>query len=462
MSISQIQTSNSIAIFPVTCEAWENLRGSLPVAGQQWAKLNGFKGEAGQVCLLPDDEGGISQVLAGYDDAEEVRWTLAGLPEKLPEGNYHLSCAWDEATRTQVAIGWGLGCYRFRRFHETPDKPLPCLFSGGNVQEAEAFIQAITLVRDLVNLPANHMMPEDLSAVMRALADTYMGSFTEVVGDALLAQGYPAVHAVGRASRHVPRLLELEWGHAGNPELTLVGKGVCFDTGGLDLKPSQYMRLMQKDMGGAAHVLGLAQLIMQNALPVRLRVLVPAVENAVGGDAFRPGDILATRSGKQIEVDNTDAEGRLVLCDALTAAAEHKPNLIIDFATLTGAARVALGTEIPVFFSNDRTLIQALQFAAETDGELIWNLPLHKPYFTQLKSNFAHMLNSGGSYGGAITAALFLNEFVPAGLRWVHFDVMAWNNRARPGRPVGGEGMGLFAVYQYLKETYQELPKQEN
>lgn len=455
MSVSQTQASGSIAIFPVTRQGWENLCDTLSPASQQWAKLNGFTGEAGQTCLLPDGEGGIAQVWVGYDEAEGKRWAVAGLPEKLPAGHYHLSCDWDVAARTQAAIGWGLGSYQFQRFRKPSDKQPATLFSGGDAQQAEAFIQVITLVRDLVNLPANHMMPEDLSAAMHKLADTYTARFTEIVGDDLLEQGYPAVHAVGRASRHAPRLLELEWGNASDPALVLVGKGVCFDTGGLDLKPSQYMRLMQKDMGGAAHVLGLAQLVMHNALPVHLRVLVPAVENTVGGDAFRPGDILATRSGQYVEVDNTDAEGRLILCDALSAAAERSPDLILDFATLTGAARVALGTEIPVFFSNTPALTEGLQQASATDGELIWNLPLHKPYFAQLKSNFAHMLNSGGSYGGAITAALFLNEFVPEGLPWAHFDMMAWNTRARAGRPVGGEAMGLFAVYHYLDAVYR-------
>ncbi len=278
--------------------------------------------------------------------------------------------------------------------------------------------------------------------------------FQQVIGDELIAQNYPAIHAVGRASAHVPRLLELRWGKVEHPLITLVGKGVCFDTGGLDIKPSQFMRLMKKDMGGAAHVLGLARLIMQLQLPVALRVLIPAVDNAIGGDAFRPGDILSTRAGKFVEIDNTDAEGRLVLCDALTEAATANPQLILDFATLTGAARVALGTEIPVFFSNDEAVTKQLQQAAQTAGELIWPLPLHQAYFEQLKSSVADFTNSGGSYGGAITAALFLNEFIPSHIPWVHFDVMAWNTRERAGRPVGGEAMGLFTVYLYLETIY--------
>jgi leucyl aminopeptidase len=311
----------------------------------------------------------------------------------------------------------------------------------------------VALVRDLENQPANHMMPQHLAVAAEQLARTFEADFSEIVGEALLEQNYPAIHAVGRASAHAPRLLKLQWGKPEHPAVTLVGKGVCFDTGGLDIKPSQYMRLMKKDMGGAAHVLGLARLIMQLQLPVHLRVLIPAVDNAIGGDAFRPGDILATRAGKSVEVDNTDAEGRLVLCDALADAVSHKPDLLLDFATLTGAARVALGTEIPVFFSNNQALTAKLQAVSAEAEELIWNLPLHRPYFEQLKSGCADLTNSGGSYGGAITAALFLNEFVPESIPWAHFDVMAWNTRERAGRPVGGEAMGLFAVYHYLEAT---------
>jgi leucyl aminopeptidase len=448
------RSNHAISLFPLIANDWESIQATLTASQRQWAILNGFTAKAGQICVLPDAEGGLAKVLVAYDDNEGKLWALAALPEKLPVGEYYLDCLWDRDECTQAAIGWGLGHYQFRQFRQPDKQTKPVLFVEADLSRAERFIQAVTLVRDLINLPANHMMPEHLSAVMQQLAVANAGVFSEIVGDDLLVENYPAVHAVGRASAHAPRMLELTWGKETDPALTLVGKGVCFDTGGLDIKPSQYMRLMQKDMGGAAHVLGLAQLIMQMQLPVRLRVLIPAVDNAIGGDAFRPGDILATRAGKQVEVDNTDAEGRLILCDALTAAAEQNPGLILDFATLTGAARVALGTEIPVFFSNNKGLTAQLQVAAETTGELIWNLPLHKPYFAQLKSHFADFLNSGGSYGGAITAALFLNEFVPESTPWAHFDVMAWNTRARAGRPIGGEAMGLFAVYRYLETVY--------
>lgn len=450
---TQEQPATSIAIHPLTTAQWEACAASLSAAHQQWAALNNFTAKAGQVCLLPNAAGGIAQVLVGYAAEEGTRWAIASLPNKLPGGHYHLQGDWSAEEQLQASIGWGLGYYRFEYFTKPDNQPRPVLYAP-QAEQAKALVQAIALVRDLINQPANHMMPEHLAQATQQLAQTFHAEFSEIVGDALLSANYPAIHAVGRASKHPPRLLKLQWGNPAHPAITLVGKGVCFDSGGLDIKPSQYMRLMKKDMGGAAHVLGLARLLMQLRLPVHLRVLIAAVENAIGGDAFRPSDILATRAGKTVEIDNTDAEGRLVLCDALTAAASDKPELIIDFATLTGAARVALGTEIPVFFSNNKTLTQGLQAASESSGELIWNLPLHQPYFEQLKSQFADFTNSGGSYGGAITAALFLREFVPNTIPWAHFDVMAWNTRERAGRPVGGEAMGLFAVWEYLAKTY--------
>lgn len=451
---TQEKPANSVAIHPLTSQTWEAVRASLPEAEQQWAKLHDFSAKSGQFCLLPNGQGGISKVLAGYDAAEGVRWAVAALPGKLPAGNYHLVCDWSGVEHVQASIGWGLGCYRFEYYTRPDNQPRPVLYLESQPERVKAFIQAVALVRDLINQPANHMMPQHLATATQQLAQTFGADFSEIVGDALLTKNYPAIHAVGRASEHAPRLLQLRWGNSKHPAVTLVGKGVCFDTGGLDIKPSQYMRLMKKDMGGAAHVLGLARLIMQLQLPVHLRVLIPAVDNAIGGDAFRPGDILSTRAGKHVEVDNTDAEGRLVLCDALADAVTHKPQLLLDFATLTGAARVALGTEIPVFFSNNKALTAKLQAVSESSEELIWNLPLHQAYFEQLKSRCADFTNSGGQYGGAITAALFLNEFVPPEIPWVHFDVMAWNTRDRAGRPVGGEAMGLFAVYHYLETVY--------
>ncbi|MEZ5477588.1 MAG: leucyl aminopeptidase family protein [Thiolinea sp.] len=451
------KTENSTPIRLIVPTRLEEVLAGLPKAARNWVGASRFQAKAGEYCLIPDEEGLPALVLVGLVPDEGLLWSLAALPASLPEGDYHLEGDWADEDISQAALGWGLGSYRFEQFRKAAEAVEPRLYIGSEAAYVNAVVDSISLVRNLVNTPANHMMPQDLEAVMQLLADKHDAELTVVKGNELLEENFPAIHAVGRASVHAPRLLELNWGDDDDDEaplITLVGKGVCFDSGGLDIKSSGNMRLMKKDMGGAAHVLGLANLIMQLELPVNLQVLIPAVENAISGDAFRPGDVLATRLGKTVEVDNTDAEGRLVLCDALAYAAEFDPDVVIDFATLTGAARVALGTEIPVFFCNDRSLMQQLQIASTTSGELIWNMPLHKPYFEKLKSNVADMTNSGDAYGGAITAALFLNEFVPSRIPWAHFDVMAWNLRARPGRPVGGEAMGLLSVFEYIDAQF--------
>ena len=316
-------------------------------------------------------------------------------------------------------------------------------------------VRAIALVRDLVNMPATDMMPEHLDAAAKELAAEFGATHRSVVGDALLAERFPTIHAVGRASACAPRLIELGWGDPSHPEVVLIGKGVCFDSGGLDIKTADGMRYMKKDMGGAAHVLGIARLVMAEPLPVRLRVLIPAVENAISGNAFRPGDIIRTRKGLTVEVDNTDAEGRLVLCDAIALACERKPALIVDFATLTGAARSALGTDLPAMFCNDDKVAERLLDTSARVADPVWRMPLHQPYRKMLESRAADMLNSGRSpYAGAITAALFLESFVGSDVPWVHFDLMAWNVAASPGRPEGGEAMGLRAVHAYLTERF--------
>lgn len=451
------KADNSIPVLPVTEESLAEERAHLPDFVNNWLDLNEFTGKTGEICVLPDVAGNLGTAMVGYDPEDSLLWSLADLPKQLPEGEYHLESVWSEQDQALAAIGWGLGQYTFNDFKETNGEKVCRLYLPGQFERVAAFVESVNLVRDLVNTPANYMMPLHLAECMRELAKDFDADYQQLTGEDLIEQNFPAVHAVGRASDHKPRLLELFWGDEDHPRVSLVGKGVCFDTGGLDIKPSQFMRNMKKDMGGAAHVLGLARLIMQLNLPVRLHVIVPAVDNAIGGDAFRPGDVLDTRLGKTVEVDNTDAEGRLILCDALTAAAEENPEVMIDFATLTGAARVALGTEVPVFFSNNVELTQQLQLASHHADELIWNLPLHTPYKHELKSACADLKNCGSSYGGAITAALFLNEFVPAETAWAHFDVMAWNQRARAGRPVGGEAMGLMAVYRYLEDRF--LPK---
>ena len=448
--------SNSIPLIPVATDDFDHWLAKQDNKTQSWLEQNHFTAKDSQYCAVPDAEGGVEKIIFGVSNDEHIRWALGNISGALAEGNYHLEGDLQSEQLEALAIGWALGQYSFE-ITEKPEKKSYALLYLENIEPVLAVVDAITLVRDLINSPPNRMMPEDLSRATRKLATQFGADFSEVVDSATLKTEYPAIYAVGKASSHTPRLLRLQWGEQGNPHVCLIGKGVCFDTGGLDLKPSKFMRNMKKDMGGGAHVLGLASLIMAMQLPVQLTVLIPAVDNAVSGNAFRPGDVIRTRAGKTVEIDNTDAEGRLVLCDALSEAAALKPDLMIDFATLTGAARVALGTEVPVFFSNSPMLAAELVNASELSGEPIWQLPLHKPYRSQLDSSVADLLNSSPEgYGGAITAALYLNEFVPEGTPWAHFDVMAWNTRSRPGRPCGGEAMGLFAVSHFLYNKYAE------
>jgi len=462
-----VDSSASIPLIPVLKNHLSDVLNDESAFVLNWIKNTNFKLKVGEFCIVPDEHGAIQKVFFTQQKRSEANpdsapiWSIASLSSSLPAGDYHLECEWSDEDKTQAAIGWGLGAYSFDFFKKDFLEPAP--MAQLKVEEAQlnyiqAYVDAFNLVRDMVNTPANHMMPEDLAEVAKELAQQHQAQFSEVVGDALLTENFPAIHAVGRASEHPPRLIKLEWTTDANkdlPLLTLVGKGVCFDTGGLDLKPSKFMRNMKKDMGGSAHVLGLAHLIMSLQLPVRLLVLVSAADNAISGDAFRPGDIIDTRAHKTVEIDNTDAEGRLVLCDALTLACESKSDLIINFATLTGAARVAVGTEIPALFTNSKPLSIALQQASDNTGELVWPLPLHQAYRYQLDSSIADITNcSSEGYGGAITAALYLNEFVDESIDWAHLDVMAWNNRARAGRPMGGEAMGLLTVYKYLEQRF--------
>tara|TARA_R110000868_G_scaffold4278_1_gene27037 strand:- start:18045 stop:19415 length:1371 start_codon:yes stop_codon:yes gene_type:complete len=420
-------------------------------AAKDWLEASHYSGTG--TALIPQPQGGCLAlyVCESLDDP----FACGELSASLPATDYVLTEDASAERLLNIAFGWGVGAYRFTRYKEN-SKPQARLLldDAGLVDKANQQIDAINLVRDLVNTPAQDMMPAQLSEVTRSLAEEFGGRFEEIVGDDLLTQNYPMIHAVGRASVHSPRLLDVRWGNPDSPAVTLVGKGVCFDSGGLNLKPGNYMRQMKKDMGGAAHVLGLARMIMSSGLDIHLRVLIPAVENAVSGNAFRPGDILPTRKGLTVEIDNTDAEGRLVLCDALAEAESEQPELIIDFATLTGACRVALGTELPGFFCNNRRVALALAEAGEAAAEPVWQLPLHKPYFEFMKSDIADLVNGAASpYGGAITAALYLEAFIDT-TPWVHFDIMAWNLRKLPGRPVGGEAMGVRAVYQYLSDCY--------
>lgn len=421
---------------------------------RRWCAANGFAGEAGRFVLVPAADGGAGVVLAGCD-AREGLFALASLPVRLPEGRYTLDARGLALDAGDVALGWALGAYQFTRYKKPARKPAQLVVDDAVATRIEALGAAAYQVRDLVNTPTEDMGPAELAGAVRTLAERHGAQYREWVGDDLLAANFPTIHAVGRASHRAPRLAELAWGTAGAPHLVLVGKGVCFDTGGLDIKPADGMRWMKKDMGGAAHAIALASLVLAAKLPVRLTLLVPAVENAIAGNAYRPGEVITTRAGISVEVDNTDAEGRLVLCDALAYAAEHKPDLILDFATLTGAARVALGPELPALFANRDDVAGALLDAAQATRDPLWRLPLWRPYLAMLDSHVADLANAGASrHAGAITAALYLERFVPEAQAWAHLDVYSWNDADKPGRPRGGEAQGLRAYFEFLRRRY--------
>ncbi|MFD2166318.1 leucyl aminopeptidase family protein [Thalassotalea euphylliae] len=418
---------------------------------QNWLTTSGFKGKGWT--SVPASTGELALVVAVVSSASEF-FACGDLAKQLPAGTYSLKT--NAENQQAVAFGWAVGSYRFDRYvDDKSDVATLAINDQAIVDEALKQMYATALVRDLVNTPAGDMMPQHLAEVTKDLAEEFGGSFSEIVGDELLEQNYPTIHAVGRASCHAPRLLDLRWGNADAPKVTLVGKGVCFDSGGLDVKPAAGMRYMKKDMGGAAHVLGLARLIMAFDLPVNLRMLIPAVENAISDNALRPGDVVTTRKGITVEIDNTDAEGRLVLCDAIDEAVQEKPEMLIDFATLTGAMRVALGTELPGFFATNDETAQGITNAGLPIQDPVWRMPLYQPYADMLKSDIADMTNcAAGPFGGAITAGLYLQKFVPEGIDWCHFDIMAFNIRQLPGRPKGGEAFGVRAVFAYLQEKY--------
>ncbi len=419
-----------------------------------WVTAAGFKANPGQVVMVPTPQGHLKEILFGQQD-NGCLYQLAVVYNSLPAGTYRLECDWREDEQKQAMLGWGLAAYRFERYRKNPrPRPKLCL-PAAFAAEVQALLDAQYLVRNLVNTPTEDLGPAELAAAVETEA-AHFGATTRLIsGDELLVQNFPAIHAVGRASHRSPMLLELDWGDSDQPLLALVGKGVCFDTGGLDLKPASGMALMKKDMGGAAHALALARLVMQAKLPVRLKLLIPAVENSVAGNAYRPGDVIPTRKGIHVEIGNTDAEGRVVLSDALAYASESKPDLIVDFATLTGAARVALGTDLPALFSNSKDLARVIQDAGDSCEDPLWTMPLYRPYRDLIKSPIADINNSSKSpYGGCITAALFLEYFVPANTDWVHLDTFAWNQSSRPGRPEGGDALGLRAMFRYLQRRY--------
>ncbi len=425
---------------------------------RRWVATQAFVADANSVLLLPGEDGAPMAALVGVGDAHDP-YALAACPFALPPGTYALNKLGlnNDGLRIDLSnaiLGWGLGAYRFERYRKPSRAPARLLLEDAAAESSEAFalLKASTLVRDLVNTPTEDMGPAELEAVALRLAKAYGGRVETTVGDDLLAANFPTIHAVGRASHRPPRLVALHWGDAAHPHVIVAGKGVCFDTGGLNIKTGDGMRNMKKDMGGAAHALGLAQLVMATKLPLRLTMLVPAVENSIAGNAFRPGEVIRTRAGISVEIDNTDAEGRLVLCDTLAYAAEQSPAMLIDFATLTGAARVALGPEVPALFCNDDALAADFLKAAQQSRDPLWRMPLWKPYLNYLKSNIADTTNSSASrMGGAIVAALYLQRFVPDTLPWAHVDAYAWNDADRPGHPAGGEAQGLRAAYALLK-----------
>ena len=453
--------AKTIPIVALTSKAYKDWHKRQPKATQAWLEATEFKPDAGNVTLLPGKDGAVAKAVLGLgtpssDPTKAAMWAYAALPAKLPKGRYEFENELDASEANDAALGWALATYNFDRYLSKP-KSFPTLVwpKHADRKAVERIRNATFLARDLVNTPAADLGPAEFVEQAASVAEQFGAELEVTVGQDLISANYPAIYAVGQGSPREPRLIDMRWGDEDAPKLTLVGKGVVFDTGGLDLKNSAGMKLMKKDMGGAATVLGLAQMIMDAELPVRLRVLIPTVENSLSGTAYRPLDVLKTRKGITIEVGNTDAEGRLILCDALAEADSEKPDLLIDFATLTGAARVALGTELPALFCNDDQLAIAILEAGTATVDPLWRLPLFHSYRRHLDSKVADINNIANiAQGGAITAALFLNEFVSSKTPWAHIDTMAFNLAARPGRPAGGEVFGLRAMFAMLQRRY--------
>jgi leucyl aminopeptidase len=444
-----------IPIWFVTAESYPQVRNGLDAPARAFATSAQFEPKPGQTLLLPGKDGALAGVLFGLEPADKMldRFLPGRLPTLLPAGTYRFANA-PHDTRL-AALSFALGSYRFTRYRKADTSgvklALPDDVDGADLSR---IAEGVALARDLINTPANDLGPAELEDAARALAARHGATAKSIVGDDLLKQNFPLIHAVGRASPRAPRLVDITWGDPAAPKITLAGKGVCFDTGGLDLKPDSAMLIMKKDMGGAACVLAAAHMIMDAKLKVRLRVLIPAVENAVSGDAFRPLDVYRSRKGITVEIGNTDAEGRLVLADALALADEEAPDLIVDMATLTGAARVALGPELPPFYTHDDALAADLARHARAEQDPLWRMPLWRPYDSMLDSKVADINNVGGSFAGSITAALFLNRFVEKAAAWAHVDVYAWTPSAKPARPDGGECQAARALYALLKERY--------
>lgn len=421
---------------------------------RRMAAAHDFQAQNGRMLVVPATDGSIERVVFGAGDKANAQ-VVGALAQHLPAGDYRIAFAPKEFAPTAMAIAWGLGAYAFDRYKKRK-RPAPQLAppESADMAEAARIVRASWLARDLVNTPTNDMGPEALHAAAQSVADAHGASLSAIVGDDLLTANYPLIHAVGRAAAEAPRILHLSWGDTGAPRVALVGKGVTFDTGGLDIKPAAGMRMMKKDMGGAAHALALAQIIMDAKLPVKLDVFLAVVENSIAGNAFRPGDIIKSRKGPTVEIDNTDAEGRLILADALARACEDSPALLLDFATLTGAARTALGPDLPPFYTSDETLAAELAQASVDTSDPIWRMPLWDAYESDMDSPIADLKNTGdGAFAGSIYGALFLRRFVTVSA-WAHFDVFAWAPKEKPARPSGGEAQALRACWSVLKARF--------
>ena len=447
--------ADATTITPVAKADFKSWLEDQPQADRDWIEINGFKADPGAFVFLPGTGGRPKEIVVGADLKADPVFALA-LADTLPEGHYKLDAKLDAHAATNVALGWSLSAYAFTRYKK-PRREFATLVwpEHADKKEVEHLSKAIFLARDLINTPADDLGPPELANAAVTVAKQFDAKHSVIVGDDLLKQNYPTVHAVGRAAAKPPCLIDIRWGDEKAPKVTLVGKGVCFDTGGLDLKQPAGMLQMKKDMGGAATVLALASALMAAKTPIRLRVIIPAVENSVAGNAYHPSDIIKTRAGKTVEVGNTDAEGRLILCDALFEADSENPELLIDCATLTGAARVALGPEVQAMFSTDDKLADDIMKASAEVADPVWRLPLWKPYRKMIDSKIADFNNvSGGTHAGSIIGALYLAEFVRPTTKWAHLDIFASNEKPRPGRPEGGDATGMRALYQVIRTRY--------
>ena len=446
------ETQNASKLYLYTADETEVEIRKLPDAVERFVRQQGFTGKAGQIVSVPDETGDLAMVIAGVGSGQNPLH-VAAISARLVAGDYALARTPANWSFSWVAAGWVDGAYSFDRYlANKPKIPRLVMPDDESIDDTVREAEAVHLLRDMVNTPPEDMGPDAIERIIREIGEEHGAKVSSIIGDDLLKENYPMVHAVGRAADIPPRIVELSWGDEAHPELAIVGKGVSFDSGGLNIKTGNYMRIMKKDMGGAAHAIALARLVMAAELPVRLKLYIPTVENAISGNSFRPGDIIASRKGLSVEVDNTDAEGRLILGDALARASEGDPDLIVDFATLTGAARVALGPDLAPFYTDDQDLAASIDVGAVQSGDPVWRMPLWTPYLSYLKSPVADIVNSGSSMGGSITAGLFLSKFVSA-KRWVHLDVWAWRE-AKYGRPAGAAACGLRAMWAMLQNRY--------